>query len=117
VGLYANEEIQVNLYDPETGEYLDGTGLTPEEEEIRSFIANGKVMERLKRHAGWKLLTDFMKANVSKYKEGLVNETDFEKVKRMQEAVKAYENVMTYVDAIINESKGLEQQTDPSNQG
>lgn len=115
MSLYSHEQVEV--WDPETGrtneEYVD----QQEKEEIQTFVKLGKSLESLKKSRGWKFVEEFLSSNEEKYKQLLTHELDFEKIKRLQEAIKAYGNVRAYVDQTINQAKGFDTNRTPPKEG
>jgi hypothetical protein len=103
--LYENEKIQ--LWNPETGE-LSGKDEVVEEEVTR-IIEEGLALSTLKGHSGWKIIENLLLATTTDLKDKLAYEQDIEKIRRLQEAIKAYQNVLTFVDYKIAEGKALEE--------
>lgn len=104
--LYENEEIK--LWNPETGA-LESSH-TFEDEEVNRLIEEGLSLVAMKRSSGWQILEALIKETCTDLKEKLAYESDIEKFRRLQEAVKAYQNVLTFVDYKIAEGKALEEQ-------
>jgi hypothetical protein len=104
--LYENEKIK--LWDPETNE-MSGTDEVIDEE-VRRIIDEGYSLIALKNSNGWQLLENLLKTTCSDLKEKLTYEQDLERFRRLQEAVKAYQNVLNFVDYKIAEGRALEDQ-------
>lgn len=122
MGLYDNERIRP-LYDPETGHTAEEIEREREKSEVDQLIADGKDLEELKKTRGFKLVADFLQLMIGDYRDKLAIEIDYEKLRRLQEAVKCYHNVLSFIDWKINEAevfKGLasrKSETDPSQEG
>lgn len=114
MGLYDNETVEQPFFDMETGREFQDYHVKKEEEEIKQIVEEGKTLEAMKKGDGWKFVATFITDAVDAYKEKMTYEVDFEKIKRMQEAVKAYRNVEAYIDYKINEAKGLETKKTPN---
>jgi hypothetical protein len=108
--LYENEKIK--LWDPETGEVSGKDDV--EQGEIARVIEEGLLLTSLKLTPGWNILESLLKNTCSDLKEKLAYEQDIEKFRRLQEAVKAYQNVLTFVDYKIAEGRALEEQKNQS---
>lgn len=111
--LYVNENVK--LWDAETGSYTAKDEF--DQTELQRIIDDGRALEALKRSPGWSLLEDLLKTTCSDLKEKLAYESDIEKFRRLQEAVKAYQNVLTFVDYKIAEGKALEEKTQAPEEG
>ncbi len=105
--LYANEEIRP--YDFETGETEEAWKDQREEDQIKAEISAGKSLENMKGTEGWGLVETFLTDHIVKYRDLLVGSTDFDQVKRLQEAIKAYSNVMVFVEHHIFTARNLQQ--------
>ena len=110
--LYANEKVPI--WNPDTGE----SAKTEEElallAEFSKRIHDGKTLLNFKRSKGWKLMTGFLTSQIDDYKNKLALEPDLNKLRRYQEAVKAYSNVMNFIDWAIQDSKDLQEQQQTS---
>lgn len=114
--LYMNESVApAKLWDPETGEDYGSTAR--EEQEIEELISQGKQLESLQQAPGWQIVTDFLKLMVSDYMHKLTLETDHKKIRRLQEAIKAYSNVLSFVNYKINEAKAFDKRRTPPSEG
>lgn len=103
--LYVNEKIR--LWDAETGAYSARDEV--DETELQRVIEEGQSLDAMKKSPGWALLEDLLKTTCADLKEKLAYEADIEKFRRLQEAVKAYQNVLTYVEYKIAEGRALEE--------
>lgn len=108
--LYSNENPQ--LWNPETDEY-DKVKLVEEENEVLKVIEEGHTLELLKNSSGFKLIETYLLATIEDLKNKLATETDFKKIRRLQEAAKAYSNVLLFMDYKIHEGRALAQQRTP----
>lgn len=108
--LYENESIK--LWNPETGE-LSGKDEVIDSEVTR-VIEEGYAVQAMARSAGWEIIANLLKDTCTDLKDKLAYESDIEKFRRLQEAVKAYQNVLTFVDYKIAEGKALEEQQQQS---
>ena len=114
--LYENEKVQI--WNPETDEAFQTDEEKLEIEEIRVRIEAGKQLEGLKQSEGWKSVSTFLTSSVDAYKDILTKEQDFKKIRRLQEAIKAYSNVLSFIDVTIAEGKNLqENHQTPEDQG
>ena len=104
--LYANEKI--TLWNANTDEQ-EVIKLEQEEAEVQQGIEEGRCFSQLKQHNGFHLLQTYLLTTVEDLKHKLSYETDYKKFRRLQEAVKAYTNVLTFVDFKIQEGLALEQ--------
>lgn len=87
--LYENE-----VYNPEVGQYE-----RLEQQEVDKAIQDGEAIQAMKQTEGWKLIEEFLKGAIEKYKSLLLYEQDLEKIRRLQEAIKSYSNVFHFVEA------------------
>ena len=108
--LYENEDIKI--WNPETGELSGKSEIL--DEQVLKAIEDGQALLALKRSTGWQIIEDLLKETCTDLKEKLVSEQDLERFRRIQEAVKAYQNVLTFVDYKIAEGKALEEQKNQS---
>jgi hypothetical protein len=109
--LYENEEVELpRKYDPETGNDVlsDLRGKDAYEEAIEA----GEKMASLKSHAGWQVLEKELQATISRYSEILFEELDPGKIRRIQEAAKAYRSVLMFVTDKIQEAEFARRQLD-----
>lgn len=106
--LYENE-----YYDAELGSAIPVSKLEREEERV---IKLGDDMQALKDSPGFKELESFMKQKIDRYMKALVYEDDREKILRLQEAIKVFQGILNYVDALIIERDNLLQER-PRNKG
>jgi len=104
--LYENEKVR--LWNPETGELSSKDEVI--DSEIRRIIEDGYSLIALKNSEGWQLIETLLKTTCSDLKEKLTYEQDLERFRRIQEAVKAYQNVLNLVDYKIAEGRALEEQ-------
>lgn len=108
--LYENEDIKI--WNPETGE-LSGKSEILDEQTLQA-IDDGQALLAMKRSVGWQIVEELLKDTCIDLKEKLVSEQDLERFRRIQEAVKAYQNVLNFVDYKIAEGKALEEQKNQS---
>lgn len=108
--LYENEDIKI--WNPETGELSGKSEIL--DEQVLKAIDDGQALLAMKRSIGWQIVEDLLKETCADLKEKLVSEQDLERFRRIQEAVKAYQNVLTFVDYKIAEGKALEEQKNQS---
>jgi len=104
--LYENEDIKI--WNPETGELSGKSEIL--DEQVQKAIDDAQALDAMKRSTGWSIIESLLKETCSDLKEKLVSENDLERFRRIQEAVKAYQNVLTFVDYKIAEGKALEEQ-------
>ena len=104
--LYENE--QIKLWNPETGEMTGKEEIV--DEEVRRIIDESYAIASLKNSEGWQLIETLLKETCADLKEKLAHEQDIAKFRRLQEAVKAYQNVIHFVDYKIAEGRALEDQ-------
>jgi hypothetical protein len=104
--LYENEDIK--LWNPETGELSGKEEII--DSEVTRVIEESYAVAAMKRSSGWEIIENLLKDTCTDLKEKLAYESDLEKFRRLQEAVKAYQNVLTFVDYKIAEGKALEEQ-------
>ena len=104
--LYENEDIR--LWNPETGEMSAKDDVITGE--IQRLIEDSYSLIALKQSAGWQILEGLLQTTCMDLKEKLVSEQDLERFRRIQEAVKAYQNVLNFVDYKIAEGRALEDQ-------
>jgi hypothetical protein len=104
--LYANENIKI--WNPETGEMSGKSEVI--DAEVERVIDEGLALAQLKQARGWILLEGLLKDTCADLKEKLTYEQDLDKFRRLQEAVKAYQNVMNFVDYKIAEGLALQEQ-------
>lgn len=114
MSLYQNENVV--LWNPETDK-LEEFKLAQEENEIQQGIEEGRSFSQLKQHNGFILLQTYLLTTVEDLKHKLSYETDYKKFRRLQEAVKAYTNVLTFVDFKIQEGLALEQTRQTPSEG
>lgn len=74
------------------------------------LIANGLALKELQVSLGWGILKRFIEEQIDSHKDKLVTETDFKEIRRVQEYLKALQNVLVFPDIMISEaSKHAEQ--------
>jgi hypothetical protein len=115
--LYDNEDVK--LWNPETGEMEVPDAAS---EEIQKLIDEGQQIELMAKHEGWKLVNGYISSCIESYRQKLSYEMDLKKVRRLQEALKAYINVLAFVDYKVSEARSLqsaqnEQQQTPPQEG
>ncbi len=108
--LYANEAVP--LWNPVTDEY-EQVKDKQEVEAIELAVEEGHYLELLKNSAGFQILESYLRLTAEDLKHKLTTETDFRKIRRLQEAVKAYTNVLDFVDYKIHEGRALNQKRTP----
>lgn len=110
--LYSNE--RVPLWNPEHDQY-ELLKLAEEEAAIQQAIEEGHALDILRQSTGFKILEDFLKNSIDNLVGQLKIEQDYKKIRRLQEALKAYHNVLLFVDVKVNDGKALQdQQRTPS---
>jgi len=112
MSLYSNEPLE--FYDPMTGEVTVSAAEASRDAEVEAILAAGDQLETLKGQAGWQLMEDFIKANIEKYREELIDTTDMPKIARLQAAIKSYRNILALIEGAIFEAKTLKQQQTPA---
>lgn len=108
--LYSNEEIRV--WNPESDQY-ESLKEAQEENEVTELIEEGRALELLKGSRGFQVIDKYLRMTVEDLKSKLAVEQDFRKLRRLQEAVKAYQNVLLLIDYKINEGRALAEKQDP----
>ena len=108
--LYGNEPVA--LWNPET-DIQEKLQLEQEEDEAIKTIEEGIVLEQLQNHSGYKILESYLLVTIEDFKYKLVAEQDERKFRRLQEAVKAYTNVLSFVEFKVQEGKALVQLRTP----
>jgi hypothetical protein len=108
--LYSTENVRP--WNPETDEYEDLKN-AQEESEIQEMIEEGLALELLKGSRGFQVIEKYLSMSIEQLKAKLAVEEDFRKIRRLQEAVKAYTNVLVLVDYKINEGRALSTKRDP----
>lgn len=74
------------------------------------LIAAGQALQEMRASAGWSLLSRFIEEQIASHKDKLVSETDFREFRRVQEYIKALQNILVFPDIMISEaSKHSEQ--------
>ncbi len=104
--LYANESVPFFNLDTDEQEKVK---LAQEEAEIVKAIEEGRIFAQLKQHSGYILLQSYLIDTIHDLKNKLTAEVDYKKFRRLQEAVKAYTNVLGFVEFKIHEGLALEQ--------
>lgn len=99
----------VRLYDHETGKPAEEMHRQLEEQEIAQIQAEALACEVLKQTDGWKLLSQQLTETIEDFKLKLTAEVDYEKIRRLQEAVKSYINVLMFADIKIQQAKSFDQ--------
>lgn len=107
-----------NLYGKEIGIWNPVTDEVESEEQkqeraaVEQAIVEGRFLEAMRVTDGWQLLEKYLKTQAEDLKQLLSYETDYKKVRRLQEAIKAYTSILLFVDYKINEGKMLSE-TEP----
>jgi hypothetical protein len=107
--LYEHDEIELpQRYDPDTGkdEISDLRG----QDAYSQAIEDAEKLQSLKGHAGWKLLEGWLASAVTSYSEALIHELDPSKVRRLQEAIKSYRNVTSFIEYKLEEAEFAKKQ-------
>lgn len=110
--LYANEEVEAGVYDPETGEPIQLEQPLVESDELAERIRIAGEVERMATSEGWKEISDWLRKMEKDLSGQLLQAGDLDKVRRLQEAVKVYRSVQTYVQHRIFEGKHLQELRD-----
>lgn len=104
--LYENENVKI--WNPETGE-VSGKDEVADNEVLR-IIEEGHAVSAMRSSLGWQIIEGLLKNTCADLKEKLAYESDLDKFRRLQEAVKAYQNVLNFVEYKVNEGRALEEQ-------
>lgn len=109
--LYANEEVELKVYDPETGAQ---TSPFPQEDDIdlkeyNEIIRQSKAVKQTINTEGWQILEELLKGEIEDIKAKLIYCEDSEKVVRFQEAAKVYQSVLNIAAAKSLEGDQLQQ--------
>ena len=82
--------------------------LAAEEKRVRAdielLISEGQALQQMKLGKGWKILASFIEMAIESSKEKLLEETRYDEIRRLQEYVKAYSNVLGFVESRIAEA-------------
>ena len=113
--LYAGEDI--GIWDADTGQILKETFEDKQEAEAAILIEQSELLTSMKKSPGWDLLNKYLIVCIDSHKEKLAYSTDFEQVRRLQEATKAYKNVLAFVDRKIHECLSFKNQKAPPGEG
>ena len=108
--LYQGEDIKI--WNPESDEY-EKLKEAQQEADIQEIIEEGRSLELLKGSRGFQIIERDLVALLEAHKQRLAVEEDFRKIRRLQEAIKAYTNVLALIDYKINEGRALAEKRDP----
>lgn len=109
--LYANENV-VSLWNADTDEY-EKIKAQQEEDAALQAIEEGRALAQLQQHSGFALLESYLLATIQDLKNKLTVESDYKRFRRLQEAVKAYSNVLGFVNFKVHEGRALESARTP----
>ena len=91
-----------SLYDPETGRQKQEAYMDLMDIETQEAILRAESIQNMRTSAGFKIIEKFLTEQVKLIRESLPHIThDKEKLFRLQEACKCYQNVLDYVDQQI----------------
>jgi len=113
--LYDGEDIR--MWDAETGQMHKSTLADYQDEEMTQCIEDADVLQSMKGSRGWQMVSTFLTNCIDGYKNKLTYSEDLDKVRRFQEAIKAYENVLIFVDQKIHEGLSFKNQKTPPGEG
>lgn len=99
-----------SIYDPETGEEVAHSITGKQDMYLAEAVQRGEDLERLVKSPGFKFVREWLNDTITNYKESLVWAEGKDKIHRMQEAVKCYENILQFIDNCIREGQELKQQ-------
>lgn len=111
--LYSNENPKI--WNADTDEMETAKELQ-DAEVIQQAIEEGRALKQMANSSGYAILKTYLSATVEDLKNKLATESDYKKFRRLQEAVKAYNNVMVFVDFKIHEGSALELTRAPEKQ-
>lgn len=104
--LYENES-PTSVYNPETGrDELPVYDAEATEETVRQLAVCSDVI-KMATTRGWSFINSWMDQRVSEYRTKLENETDYDTIRRYQEAIKVYVSVTGQIQLKINEREIL----------
>lgn len=109
--LYSDE--QVHFTNLDTGEQAQ-LNLQRDEESQLEAINEGRLLGQLKTHSGFEILEKYLQAAIEDIRTRLVRETDFKRIRRLQETATAYQNVLGFIDFKISEGQAFEKQRTPT---
>jgi hypothetical protein len=88
-------------FDDVTGIELESSLESRSKTDGLELIREAAAFAQLKGLPGWQILEKFINSTVEGLKDKLLLSKDFDEIRRIQEHVGAYLNVLTYVDAVI----------------
>jgi hypothetical protein len=88
-------------FDGETGLELESSLAMRAKVDGDDLLREAVAFGQMKSLPGWQYLEKFINSVVESHKEKLLLSKDFDEIRRIQEHVGAYLNVLTYVDALI----------------
>jgi hypothetical protein len=70
----------------------------------------GNALQELKSSKGWTILKNFIEGQIESHKLKLVVEDKFSEVRRVQEYIKALQNILLFPDTLIEEASKYAEQ-------
>lgn len=99
-----------NRFDGDTGIELEQAMLRDLQQDRARLIAEAAALAGMAKTAGWKHLENFINTAIAAHHANLLEERDLDGIRRLQERVKAYANVLSYVEAVIREGEEANQE-------
>ena len=110
--MYAGEKVPKFMYDPETDkERKPEAWIKQVQKEEDSYRELASVAHELISTRGWKLLAEAIQETIDKFTKSLLVENDFDKIKRIQVAIKCYESQLAWPQDRINELESFQTRT------
>jgi len=96
MSLYEGENIHQGFHDPMTGQDSFELQRARAKEERAEAEKRMKKFKSLTEHEGWQTLEEFLNHQIHVYMECLIKEQNVDKIRRLQEAIRCYNNVLIY---------------------
>ena len=113
--LYQGETVPI--WDAETGKDVSEEIYKKEEQHVDESIKKARHLKSMTKTQGWKILKQWLQEEHDRYLEALQNVTDLEIIRRLQEALKAHDNIHAYVQRMLLTGEQFEQQRTPRKEG
>lgn len=100
----------VRHFDLDTGEELTHSVIGAISAEISALSAEAEHLKSLKAHPGWKLVEQYIAEASGQATKELILSGNLTEIQRLQEFIKAYQSVLSWVDAKIFEAAKASEQ-------
>ena len=92
-------------FDGETGLLTEDAILRQLRMDQDALVREAVALSAMSQTAGWKVVERFLNDCIASHHGNLLEAKDLDEVRRLQERVKAYANVLSYVEVVVREGE------------